>query len=311
VRPLLLLLIATLSCQRSPPPVRVPDAPAGAPAAPAVSDAGPPDAPIAAAVVDAAPAPAPAPAASDDPWLRQVPPFEAPSPSAPEADLAFSATTDNLDPYNRQESDDRVAPGVAIEAVVAAPASVQARYLLACTLAARKLHSQAHAVLQPLRAAAASCPRCADALLNAAADTECGFDHDAAAIAAALPPSPVRTATMAVLSSLNSGDAGAAMPYLDRAREVTFAMSGEECDVDCDWTTKYSRAALIQYIRGAEQRAAQDTAYVSPARWFCDDRCCRGPNPSHSHAPLVHVTEVCFTTGPDPKLVSLTGGVDG
>jgi hypothetical protein len=211
-----------------------------------------------------------------------------------------------LDPYRR---DIGGAAGAAIQVVIEMPGSAPARYLLACALAANGFHDDARTVLQALRAAK-DCPSCTDALLNAPHDGECEFTPGEVAAANGLKPSAIRTATGAVLGSLISGDAAAAAPYLDASHAAQFSFAGLECDTECIQTKRYTRKAIIDLIHGVAQRD-QDNEYRAPTRLFCDRECCGGPNPSHSHAPKVHVTQMCFSPGPHPLLRSLSAGVDG
>lgn len=213
-----------------------------------------------------------------------------------------------LDSYHQSPQD---ALGPAIAAVVSQPGSAVARYLLACALAASGRHDDARTVLQALRAAK-NCPSCTDALLNAPVDPECSFGPGEVAVAKGLKPSPIRVATRAVLGSLNSGNVAAATPYLDASRPAQFSIVGLECDPgtqECGNTVPHSRKEIIELIRGAGQKDFEE--YRAPTRLFCDQECCGGPNPSHSHAPGVHVTEMCFRPDPRPLFRSLSGGADG
>jgi len=210
-----------------------------------------------------------------------------------------------LDTYHQQRQD---ALEHALAAVVRQPDRATARYMLACALAVNGFHDDARVVLEALRAAH-ECASCRDALLNAPADAECDFGAAEVAVASGLTPSPVRAAALAVLTSLGSGDPKPALPYLDATRPAQFSFVGLECDPAsgpaCLNTKRYSRTALIALIQRTQQ-----VDYKSPTRMFCDQECCGGPNPSHTHAPVVHVTQLCFRPG-RPLLLSLDAGVDG
>jgi hypothetical protein len=289
-----------------PPAAPVVAPPVGPPAAP------PPVAPAAGTAAGSATA-----APGDDPGdggtsanarpdLSHLPPFlPAPVPAGQEWDL--DTVMRFLDPYHQNPQD---ALGPAMQAVVAMPGSAPARYLLACALAASGWHDDARAVLQALRAVK-DCPSCTDALLNTAGDLECSFEPRAVALANGLRPSAIRVATGAVLGALISGDVAAATPYLDASRPAQFSFAGLECDAECVNTVPYPRKKIIELVRGADHRREQGEEYRGPTRLFCDQDCCSGPNPSHSHAPVVHVDKVCFRKGPRPLLESLAAGVDG
>jgi hypothetical protein len=240
------------------------------------------------------------------PDLSQLPRF-VPGPVPADHERKLDAVYYYLDPYRR---DIGGAVGAAIRVVIELPGSAPARYLLACALAANGFHDDARTVLRALRAAK-DCPSCTDALLNAPHDGECEFTPGEVAAANGLKPSAIRMATGSVLGSLISGDAAAAAPYLDASHAAQFSFAGQECDAECIQTEPYTRKAIIDLIHGAAQRDQDHEEYLRPTRLFCDQGCCGGPNPSHSHARRVHVGQMCFSPGPHPLLRSLSAGVDG
>lgn len=240
------------------------------------------------------------------PDLSQLPRFvpgPIPAGDAPELDAAYRY----LDAYHQNVGG---AVGAAMQVVIELPGSAPARYVLACALATNGFHDDARTVLWALRAVK-DCPSCTDALLNAPDDVECQFAPGEIAAANGLKPSAIRTATGAVLGSLISGDAAAAAPYLDALHAAQFSFAGLECDTECIQTKPYSRKDIVDLIHGAAQRNGDNEEYLRPMRLFCDQECCGGPNPSHSHAPRVHVSRMCFGPGPHPRLRSLSAGIDG
>lgn len=224
----------------------------------------------------------------------------APRAPASNARNLLDTAMDSLDSFHRQPANVLVA----IDAVRAAPSSAPARYVLACALSARAMHDQAHAVLDALRAAP-HCEACSDALLNARHDDECVFEPRDVALAVGATPSALRTAADAVLGALATGDLAPASAYLD-AQPATFWVSGSNCDRECTSKRVYPRAELIALIRGAEQRAADQESYLGPTRMFCENGCCEGPNPCHSHASRTHVRKVCFRAGPPLHWTSIS-----
>lgn len=306
----LALLLLLVACQRSTPESAV--APAVAPApdveAPAPKPAAAPP-PLVAACPPPVACPAPAPPAlsktgvSVKALLSGLPSFEPARVSrgsihTEQAHLALrSVNPDDLD---------QIVP--AVHAVIADPGDVQARFLLACTLAQHGLHEHARAELHQI-AGAKRCPACTDALANTA-DPFCGFDDKAKELAAAAgKPSRVHVAAVQILASINSGDTSKIEGYLEGTSVMDNACG--VCDEPMSTKKVMSRAAFLTFVRGAEERFAQGPyIYNAPLLLFCNDRCCAGPRPWATHTQIM-VDSICFRGPADaPKLdvISTTSG---
>jgi hypothetical protein len=298
----LVLLVILVACQRQPAePCVIASADEGALAPrPAIAPKPASCPPPVTCPPPAPPAPAPAAAGvSIEALLQGLYRFE---PERPYRGFNpyFDSVQDALrsaDPANP----DQIVP--AVNAVIAEPGDVPARFMLACTLAQHGLHERARRELQRL-VEAKRCPACVDALANVA-DPFCGFDDKAKELVAAVKPPPLHTAAVQILASLNSGDPSKIERYL----EGTAVLDNHcgVCDRPMSTKTAMSRAQLITFVRGAEERIAKYArGYTRPLLLFCDGRCCSGPSGYANHS-AVMVTSICFRGPADaPKLESIT-----
>jgi hypothetical protein len=242
--------------------------------------------PPAACPPPAPPSAAPKAGVSIEALLQGLPSFEPAAPKHRDGSDPHGArdALRNVDPDNL----DQIVP--AVRAVIAEPGNVQARFILACTLAQHRLHTYARLELTRL-ADAKRCPSCVDALVNVT-DPFCSFDDQAKAIAAAAKPTPVRTAAERILESINSGDPSQIIGYLEGTSALVHECS--VCDEPMSTRTPMSRDQLVTFVRGAEKRYEEGPhIYVRPFLLFCDDRCCTGPHSWLTHSSHT-VTSICF-----------------
>jgi hypothetical protein len=302
----LLLLVILVACQRqaAEPPVSAPPdsgaltpSPAVAPS-PVVACPAPVVCPPAPRVPAVPPAPS-KPGVSIEALLQGVPHFE-PARTGHRSDRYLDGVENAL---RRLIPDDLDQIVPAVHAVITEPGDVQARFLLACTLAQHGLHEHARLELRRL-VSARRCPACTDALANVA-DPFCGFDDKAREIVAAVKPTPLRTAAAQILAAINSGDTS----KIDRYLEGTSVLVNEcsVCDQPMSTRTPMSRAQFLTFVRGAEKRF-DDGPYIydPPLLLFCDGRCCSGPLAGLTHTQIT-VTSICFR-GPAnaPKLEGIS-----
>ena len=243
--------------------------------------------------------PAPvAPSVTVEALLEIVPRFE-PSRVPLDTDFVEAAVAMLRSPQPSQL--DQIVP--AVHAVIADPRSVQARFVMACTLAQHGLHVHAEIAIRTLLAAK-DCPACLDAVVNVA-DQACSFEDSTRAITAQVEPSAIRTAAEAILAAINSGETAAITQYLDGPSQIDETCS--VCDFERTTPTRYSRDGFLAFVRRAEQRMEQGPYYYTrPMLLFCTDRCCSGPLDLLSHT-QISVTSICFR-GPKhaPKLDRIT-----
>lgn len=292
----LFLLVLLVACHRPEPSAGTPPetpAPAPPPAA------APPPAPVCPPAPPVPPAPAPpAPAkagVSIEALLQELPDIRS-ARNSPGGDWY----SDNIRYALLEPNPDNLGQIMpAVHAVAAKPTDPKARFFLACTLAQHGQHEHANAELRAL-ASTERCPACVDALANVAAPS-CGFDDKAKEIVAAIKPTPVYTAAVEILASINSGDTSKIGRYLEGTSAIVSHCG--VCDEAISTRKQMTRAQFLTFVRGAEERYNTGPyTYNPPILLFCDGGCCSGPPTRASHTQIT-VLSICFR-GPAgaPKL---------